>query len=169
MAEPHSALGYAGALSSLGLFAGRVTGSVVGRPVELAAAEQELATARSRVACLTLEGEPGIGKTRILLAIEELARAQSFVSIAVTAEEEIRGPFLVARSIFASPADAAPQAPARLRPRSCRPPGDRGQATAGRHRRRPAVGGRRQPADAALRYSCRRRQPDLLRPRDARG
>ena len=106
MAEPHSALGYAGALSSLGLFAGRVTGSVVGRPVELAAAEQELATARSRVACLTLEGEPGIGKTRILLAIEELARAQSFVSIAVTAEEEIRGPFLVARSIFASPAAA---------------------------------------------------------------
>src|SRR3990167_7090914 len=106
MVEPHSALGYAGALSSLGLFAGRVTGSVVGRPVGLAAAGQELGTAPSRGGGPQLEGEPGIGKTRILLAIEELARAQSFVSIAVTAEEEIRGPFLVARSIFASPAAA---------------------------------------------------------------
>ena len=91
------------ALSSLGLFAGRVTGSVVGRPLELAAVEQELASARRRMTCLTLEGEPGIGKTRLLVAIQELGRTQGFVPVAVTADEEIRGPFLVARSIFASP------------------------------------------------------------------
>lgn len=53
--------------------------------------------------CLAIEGEPGIGKTRLLVAVEELARAQGFVSIAVTTDEEIRGPFLLARSIFASP------------------------------------------------------------------
>ncbi len=56
------------------------------------------------MACLTAEGEPGIGKTRLLLAIEELTRAQGFISIGITADEEIRGPFLLARSIFASPA-----------------------------------------------------------------
>jgi DNA-binding NarL/FixJ family response regulator len=53
--------------------------------------------------CVTLEGEPGIGKTRLLLAAAEMAAANGFATIAVTADEEIRGPFLVARSIFASP------------------------------------------------------------------
>jgi len=56
------------------------------------------------MACLVLEGEPGIGKTRLLLAIDELARGQGFTTIAVTADEEIQGPFLIARSIFSSPA-----------------------------------------------------------------
>ncbi len=90
-------------LSSLGLFAKRVTSSVVGRPLELASIERELTPDRTSLVCLTLEGEPGIGKTRMLLAIEELARAHGFAPIAVTADEEIRGPFLVARSIFGSP------------------------------------------------------------------
>ena len=76
---------------------------MVGRPLELAAVEQEFASARRRMTCLTLEGEPGIGKTRLLVAIQELGRTQGFVPVAVTADEEIRGPFLVARSIFASP------------------------------------------------------------------
>ncbi len=91
-------------LCSLSLYAGRVTASIVGRPLELAAVEQELAAAQTGMACVTLEGEPGIGKTRLLLAIEELARDKGYASIAVTADEEIRGPFLLARSIFASPA-----------------------------------------------------------------
>ena len=63
---------------------------------------------------MTLEGEPGIGKTRLLLAAAELASASGFTCIAITADEEIRGPFLVARSLFASPAirDTAAGTPA---------------------------------------------------------
>jgi ATP-dependent Clp protease ATP-binding subunit ClpA len=64
-------------LCSLGLFTGRITGSVIGRSIELAALEQGLASARRGMNGITLEGEPGIGKTRILLAIEQLARDQA--------------------------------------------------------------------------------------------
>jgi tetratricopeptide (TPR) repeat protein/DNA-binding CsgD family transcriptional regulator len=90
-------------LCSLGLWAGRVTGTIIGRPREVAAIEEELAAVDRGLTCLTLEGEPGIGKTRLLLAVDAMARARGFVSIAVTADEEIRGPFLLARSIFACP------------------------------------------------------------------
>ena len=51
---------------------------------------------------MTLEGEPGIGKTRLLLAAGEMATAKGFTTIAVTADEELRGPFLLARSIVGS-------------------------------------------------------------------
>lgn len=86
----------------------RITGAVVGRPIELEAIQQELAVARSgRLAALTLEGEPGIGKTRLLVAASEAANASGFTTIAVAADEEIRGPFLLARSILAAPAPAA--------------------------------------------------------------
>src|SRR5205823_4572449 len=51
---------------------------------------------------LTLEGEPGIGKTRLLLAASEIATADGFVTIGVMADEQIRGPFLLARSILTS-------------------------------------------------------------------
>jgi DNA-binding CsgD family transcriptional regulator/tetratricopeptide (TPR) repeat protein len=92
-------------VSPLALQARRVTGSVVGRQVELGAIKQELASARAgRLTALTLEGEPGIGKTRLLLAAAELAAAEGFTPLAVTADEEIRGPFLLARGIFASTA-----------------------------------------------------------------
>jgi DNA-binding NarL/FixJ family response regulator len=89
---------------SMGLHLGRVTGSVIGRSQELAAIEQELRAPHVGLAGLTAEGEPGIGKTRLLLAIHELVHGLGFVPVAVTADEEIRGPFLLARSIFASPA-----------------------------------------------------------------
>ncbi len=93
--------------SPLALRVRRVTGAVVGRPVELAAIQQELASAESgRLAAITLEGEPGIGKTRLLLAAREIASAGGFTAIAVAADEELRGPFLLARSIVGSP-DAA--------------------------------------------------------------
>ena len=89
-------------VSALALQVRRVTGSVVGRQVELGAIKQELASARAgRLTALTLEGEPGIGKTRVLLAAAELAAAEGFTPLAVTADEEIRGPFLLARSILA--------------------------------------------------------------------
>jgi DNA-binding NarL/FixJ family response regulator len=80
-----------------------VTQSLVGRTTELTAVEQELATGQGGMACIAIEGEPGIGKTRLLLSIEERARAGGYVTMTATADEEIRGPFLLARSIFASP------------------------------------------------------------------
>ena len=101
-------------LGSLAVQVRRVTGSVIGRPLEVRILEEEMASARSRMTCVTLEGEPGIGKTRLLLAAAEMASSNGFATIAVTADEEIRGPFLVARSIFASPAavEAADSTPA---------------------------------------------------------
>jgi DNA-binding NarL/FixJ family response regulator/tetratricopeptide (TPR) repeat protein len=92
----------------------RATGAVIGRSVELEAISQELKEATSRLAAVTLEGEPGIGKTRLLLAAAELASASGFTCVAITADEEIRGPFLVARSLFASSAihDTAAGTPA---------------------------------------------------------
>jgi DNA-binding CsgD family transcriptional regulator/tetratricopeptide (TPR) repeat protein len=81
-----------------------VAGPVVGRPLELTAIEQELSAAASgALVGLTVEGEPGIGKTRLLLAATEIAAAQDFTTIAVTADEELRGPFLLARSVVGSP------------------------------------------------------------------
>ena len=82
----------------------RATGAVIGRSAELDAISQELREASGRLAAVTLEGEPGIGKTRLLLAAAELASASGFTCVAITADEEIRGPFLVARSLFASSA-----------------------------------------------------------------
>jgi DNA-binding NarL/FixJ family response regulator len=91
-------------VSALGVQVRRATGSVVGRPIEVDAIRQELETARSgRMAAVTVEGEPGIGKTRLLLAASEMASAEGFTTVAVTADEEIRGPFLLARSILGSP------------------------------------------------------------------
>ncbi len=77
--------------------------------------KREIAAAKTGLACLAIEGEPGIGKTRFVLAIEELARQEGFVTAAVTADEEIRGPFLLARSIFGSlaTADSISGAPAK--------------------------------------------------------
>ena len=56
----------------------RVTGSVVGRAAEMAAIDQELRDARTNLSAVTLEGEPGIGKTRLLLAAAELAARTGF-------------------------------------------------------------------------------------------
>ncbi|MFN2557132.1 MAG: AAA family ATPase [Nitriliruptorales bacterium] len=92
-------------LSPLTLQMRRVTGSVVGRFVELAAIRQELASVkRGQLSALTLEGEPGIGKSRLLVTTYELAVGDGFLPIAVTADEELRGPFLLARAVFAGAA-----------------------------------------------------------------
>ncbi len=81
----------------------RANGAVIGRTNELDAISQELREASTRLAAVTLEGEPGIGKTRLLLAAADLAAASGFSCVVITADEEIRGPFLVAQSLFASP------------------------------------------------------------------
>ena len=91
------------AFSPMALHVHRASGPVVGRQIEQDAIRQELASAKSgRLAALTLEGEPGIGKTRLLVAAGEMAAAAGFTTIAVTADEELRGPFLLARSIVGS-------------------------------------------------------------------
>ena len=92
----------------------RATGAVIGRSAELDAIAQEVREGTSRLAAVTLEGEPGIGKTRLLLAAADLASASGFTCVAIAADEEIRGPFLVARSLFASSAirDTAAATPA---------------------------------------------------------
>jgi DNA-binding CsgD family transcriptional regulator len=82
----------------------RITGALVGRPSVLSAIDQELEASRQgRLAAVTVEGEPGIGKTRLLLAVNELATAAGYTSISVAADEELRGPFLLARSILGAP------------------------------------------------------------------
>ncbi len=78
----------------------RGSGSVVGRAAELAAIESELDAARNGLSAVTLEGEPGIGKTRLLLAADTLAQERGFTPVAVAADEELRGPFLLMRSIL---------------------------------------------------------------------
>jgi DNA-binding NarL/FixJ family response regulator len=101
---------------SLAVHLRRATGEVVGRSAELDAIGQELREASGRLAAVTLEGEPGIGKTRLLVATLELATAAGFTTVAITADEEIRGPFLVARSLFAAQAvqDVAAGTPAEI-------------------------------------------------------
>ncbi|HTK43855.1 MAG TPA: AAA family ATPase [Patescibacteria group bacterium] len=80
----------------------RATGSIVGRSTELNAIAQAIREAKTRLTAVTLEGEPGIGKTRLLVATAEMTEAAGFTSVAITADEEIRGPFLVGRSLFAN-------------------------------------------------------------------
>ncbi|HTG47299.1 MAG TPA: AAA family ATPase [Actinomycetota bacterium] len=102
-ADPEVLAPALGVSSPLALHAHRSAGSVVGRSAELDAIGQEIASALTgRLVGLTLEGEPGIGKTRLLLAAREVADRAGMVTIAVTADEEIRGPFLLARSILGS-------------------------------------------------------------------
>jgi DNA-binding CsgD family transcriptional regulator/tetratricopeptide (TPR) repeat protein len=80
----------------------RAVSPIVGRLVELGAVQAALARAHGGIFAVSLEGEPGIGKTRILQAAADTAAAEGFVSVRVTADEEIRGPFLLARGILAS-------------------------------------------------------------------
>ena len=82
----------------------RAAGAVVGRQAEQEAIQPgDGLRANREDRGVTVEGEPGIGKTRLLLAAGEMASAAGFTTIAVTADEELRGPFLLARSILGSP------------------------------------------------------------------
>jgi DNA-binding NarL/FixJ family response regulator len=102
------------ALCPLAFHMRRGGSSIVGRAAELDAIGSELASARNGLSAITLEGEPGIGKTRLLLAATELAAAEGFVAVAVAADEELRGPFLLMRSMLSAmtAAEAAAGTPA---------------------------------------------------------
>jgi predicted ATPase len=80
----------------------RASGALIGRSTELNAIAQGIREAKTRLTAVTLEGEPGIGKTRLLVETIELVEAAGFATVAITADEEIRGPFLVGRSLFAN-------------------------------------------------------------------
>src|SRR4029078_5446994 len=100
-----------GSQCSLAVQLRRASGAIIGRGAELEAIAQEIEEATRRLSAVPLEGERGIGEPRVLLEAVELASAKGFACVAVTADEEIRGPFLLARSLVAS------------RPRPADPPG----------------------------------------------
>jgi class 3 adenylate cyclase len=84
----------------------RATGTVVGRDRELAVIAGQLAAEPSTgLRAVVLEGEAGIGKTRMLDAAADLASALEtpFWVLDVSADEELRGPFLLFRSLLGSP------------------------------------------------------------------
>ena len=109
------------AFSPMALHVHRAIGPVVGRPVELTAIEQELASAGTgRLVGLTVEGEPGIGKTRLLLAARERPNGRRLHGDRRHGRRGAPGPFLVARSILGSPEAVAAATAARDR-RGARP------------------------------------------------
>lgn len=90
--------------------AARSQGPVIGRARELEVVSQQLlATPATGLTAVVLEGEAGIGKTRMLEATAQLAteQEQPFFVLEVAADEELRGPFLLFRSMLTSPRMAA--------------------------------------------------------------
>lgn len=87
----------------------RSTAPIVGRKRELRAIEEQLASTASGLRALVLQGEAGIGKTRMLEAAADLAEASEtpYLTLDVSADEELRGPFLLFRSLLNSPRVAA--------------------------------------------------------------
>ena len=86
--------------------AARAQAPVVGRSRELEVVTQQLlATPSTGLRAVVLEGEAGIGKTRMLEATAELAtnHEQQFWVLDVSADEELQGPFLLFRSLLSSP------------------------------------------------------------------
>src|SRR5439155_13760707 len=87
-------------ISSMTIEMHRGADDIVGRPAEVQALTREIARAHDGLACVTLEGEPGIGKTRLMVAASDLAQNDGFVVIGVAADEELHGPFLLARGLM---------------------------------------------------------------------
>lgn len=83
---------------------------LVGRSKEQQVIQDQLAaTPGSNLRAVVLEGEAGIGKTRLLEETIEFATSADppFWALYVTADQELRGPFLLFRSLLSSPRMAA--------------------------------------------------------------
>lgn len=83
----------------------RAESPVVGRNAEQRVIQEHLAAASSGgLNAVVLEGEAGIGKTRMLEATAEMAAESDppFWVLDVSADEELRGPFLLFRSLLTS-------------------------------------------------------------------
>jgi len=83
--------------------ASRATRSVVGRAFELDAISSAIDASLESIVAVSLEGEPGIGKTTLLNAAAEMAAQRDMIPVVVVADEEIRGPLLLAKALFRSP------------------------------------------------------------------
>ena len=81
----------------------RATRAVVGRTFELEAISSAIDASLESVVAISLEGEPGIGKTTLLKAAADMAVERDMAPVVVAADEEIRGPLLLARALFAAP------------------------------------------------------------------
>jgi class 3 adenylate cyclase/tetratricopeptide (TPR) repeat protein len=88
----------------------RTQAPIVGRKRELKIIEEQLGAATTGLRAIVLEGEAGIGKTRMLEETIDMARAMAnsgYLTLDVAADEELRGPFLLFRSLLSSPRVAA--------------------------------------------------------------
>ncbi|MEX0863903.1 MAG: AAA family ATPase [Acidimicrobiia bacterium] len=83
----------------------RATAPVVGRARELGIIAEQLTTPSKGLRAVVVEGEAGIGKTRLLDATADLASGLEtpFWVLDVSADEELKGPFLLFRSLLNSP------------------------------------------------------------------
>ncbi|HEX9763141.1 MAG TPA: AAA family ATPase, partial [Acidimicrobiia bacterium] len=83
----------------------RTTAPVVGRARELAIITEHLANPSTGLRAIVVEGEAGIGKTRLLDATADLASGMEnpYWVLDISADEELRGPFLLFRSLLNSP------------------------------------------------------------------
>jgi tetratricopeptide (TPR) repeat protein len=95
----------AASAAAFDLDAPRATAPVVGRSRELGVIAGQLATPGSGLRAVVVEGEAGIGKTRMLEATADLASGMEtpYWVLDVSADEELRGPFLLFRSLLNSP------------------------------------------------------------------
>lgn len=76
---------------------------LVGREAERTAIATELEAVRaSGLRVVSVEGEAGIGKTRLLEASAQEALSRGFGVVIVGADEELRGPFILLRTLLAS-------------------------------------------------------------------
>ncbi|MDX1579653.1 MAG: AAA family ATPase, partial [Gemmatimonadota bacterium] len=89
----------------------RATSPMIGRRKQQEVVVEQIGDVAggSGLRAVILEGEAGIGKTRLLEAAVDLAvgAEQPFVPLQVSADEELRGPFLLFRSLLSSPRVAA--------------------------------------------------------------
>ena len=84
----------------------RAQGPVMGRTTELQAVHDEIAkTTSGGMRAVVLEGEAGIGKTRVMEAAAErvVGSDPPFWALQVAADEELRGPFLLFRTLINDP------------------------------------------------------------------
>ena len=100
----------AASASAFDLAAPRAVNAMVGRSAEQNAIRERLGmSASAGLQAVVLEGEAGIGKTRLIEATADMASGgeQPFWVLEATADEELRGPFLLFRSLLTSPRTAA--------------------------------------------------------------